>query len=79
MSNSFFGTISFGRVAQPDPIEDQVLQRAEVKDYLDVAGILNAGVDLLRGMASVRVLYGPNLQLSESLKALVFIRSQPLK
>ncbi|MCL2779430.1 MAG: nucleotidyl transferase AbiEii/AbiGii toxin family protein [Polyangiaceae bacterium] len=49
-----------------------VLQRAEAKDYRDVAAMINAGVSLSRGLASARLLYGPNFQPSESLKALVY-------
>jgi hypothetical protein len=55
-----------------------VLQRAEAKDYRDVAAMLNAGVDLPRGLASARVLFGPNFQPSESLKALVFFKDGDL-
>ncbi|CAM5784309.1 MAG: hypothetical protein J0I00_06670 [Burkholderiales bacterium] len=49
-----------------------VLQRAEAKDYRDVAAMVKAGVSLSRGMASARVLFGSNFQPSESLKALVY-------
>ena len=87
--HSFFGTIAFGRVGEPDWTEDGVLQvaslddlmatkvkvvlqRAEAKDYRDVAAMLGAGVSLARGLASARQLYGPNFQPSESLKALVY-------
>ncbi len=86
---SFFGTISFGRVGEPDFTQDGVvrvasfddlmatklkviLQRAEAKDYRDIAAMINAGVDLGRGLASARVMYGPSFQPSESLKALVY-------
>ncbi len=92
---SFFGTIGFGRVGEPDLTEDHVLQvasledlmatklkvvlqRAEAKDYRDVAAMLNAGVDLPRGLASARVLFGPNFQPSESLKALVYFKDGDL-
>jgi len=83
---SFFGTIAFGRVGEPDFTDDGVLQvasfddlmatkvkvvlqRAEAKDYRDVAAMINAGVSLSRGLASARLLFGPNFQPSESLKA----------
>jgi hypothetical protein len=49
-----------------------ILQRAEAKDYRDVAAMLNAGVDLPRGLASARLLFGPVFQPSESLKALTY-------
>lgn len=49
-----------------------ILQRAEYKDYCDIAAMLKAGGDLARGLAGARVLYGPNFQPAESLKALTF-------
>lgn len=84
---SFFGTIGFGRVGQPDMTQDGVLQvaslddlmatkvkvvlqRAEAKDYRDVAAMIRNGVDLARALACARLLFGPNFQPSESLKAL---------
>lgn len=93
---SFFGTIGFGRVGQPEFTDDSVLlvasfddlmatkvkvvlQRAEAKDYRDVAAMVNAGVSLSRGLASARLLYGPNFQPSESLKALVYFNDGDLK
>jgi hypothetical protein len=93
---SFFGTIAFGRVGEPDFTDDGVvqvasfddlmatkvkvvLQRAEAKDYRDVAAMVNAGVDLSRGLASARLLFGPNFQPSESLKALVYFNDGDLK
>lgn len=93
---SFFGTIAFGRVGEPDLTNDGavlvaslddlmatkvkvILQRAEAKDYRDVASMINAGVSLSRGLASARQLYGPNFQPSESLKALVYFNDGDLK
>lgn len=49
-----------------------VLQRAEAKDYRDIAAMLRAGVGLARGLGAARLLFGPNLQASEVLKALVY-------
>jgi Nucleotidyl transferase AbiEii toxin, Type IV TA system len=86
---SFFGTIGFGRVGEPDMTQDGVLkvaslddlmatkvkvvpQRAEAKDYHDVAAMIRAGVSLPRGLAAARLLFGPNFQPSESLKALAY-------
>lgn len=93
---SFFGTITFGRVGEPDFTDDGVLrvasfddlmatkvkvilQRAEAKDYRDIAAMLNAGVSLSRGLASARLLFGPNFQPGESLKALVYFNDGDLK
>ena len=49
-----------------------ILQRAEAKDYRDIAAMTTAGVDLSRGLAAARTMFGPNFQPSESLKALVY-------
>ena len=93
---SFFGTIAFGRVGEPEFTEDGVLQvasfddlmatkvkvvlqRAEAKDYRDVCAMVQAGVSLSRGLASARLLYGPNFQPSESLKALVYFSDGDLE
>lgn len=93
---SFFGTIGFGRVGEPDFTDDEVLQvasfddlmatkvkvvlqRAEAKDYRDVAAMVEAGVSLSRGLAAARVIFSPNFQPSESLKALVYFGDGDLK
>jgi len=93
---SFFGTITFGRVGEPEVTDDEVLQvaslddlmatkvkvilqRAEAKDYRDIAAMINTGVSLSHGLASARLLYGPNFQPSESLKALVYFNDGDLK
>jgi hypothetical protein len=93
---SFFGTIGFGRVGEPDFTEDGVLQvasfddlmatkvkvvlqRAEAKDYRDVAAMVIAGVSLPRGLAAARLMFGPNFQPSESLKALAYFDDGDLK
>jgi len=49
-----------------------VLQRAEAKDYRDIAEMLKAGVSLAKGLASARAIFGPQFQPSESLKAMVY-------
>lgn len=49
-----------------------LLQRAEAKDYRDVAAMIDAGANLGRGLAAARRLFGPNFQPSESLKALSY-------
>jgi hypothetical protein len=55
-----------------------VLQRAEAKDYRDIAAMLDAGVSLSRGLACARLLFGPNFQPGESLKALVYFNDGDL-
>lgn len=56
-----------------------VLQRAEAKDYVDIAEMAKAGVSLARALASAREMYGPNFQPSESLKALVYFADGDLR
>lgn len=48
------------------------LQRAEAKDYRDIAAMIRSGASLPRALASARLLFGPNFQPSEALKALVY-------
>ncbi len=55
-----------------------VLQRAEAKDYRDIAAMVGAGISLDKGLAAAREIFGPNFQPSESLKALVFFRDGDL-
>ena len=49
-----------------------VLQRAESKDYRDIAEMIRSGVSLSKGLASAQLFFGPSFQPSESLKALVY-------
>ncbi len=56
-----------------------VLQRAEAKDYRDIAAMIEAGVSLPRGLAAAREIFGPNFQPSESLKALVYFADGDLQ
>jgi len=49
-----------------------VLQRAEAKDYRDIAEMINGGVSLAKGLAAAREIFGPQFQSSESLKALAY-------
>lgn len=67
------------RVAQVASLDDLmatklkvVLQRAEAKDYRDIAAMLAAGCSLPIGLAAASALFGPSFQPSESLKALVY-------
>jgi len=93
---SFFGSIGFGRVGEPDLTDDGVmqvasfddlmatkvkviLQRAEVKDYIDIAAMIKAGVSLSRGMSAASSIFGANFQPSESLKALTYFGDGDLK
>lgn len=49
-----------------------LLQRAESKDYLDVATLLQSGLGLADGLAAATALYGSSFPPEEALKALVY-------
>ena len=53
-------------------------QRAEKKDYLDIAAMLVAGVALDRGLAAARLMFGRTFQPAESLKALAWFKDGDL-
>lgn len=49
-----------------------ILQRAEAKDYRDIAALLRAGSDLATGLGAARTLFGRNFPPGEALKALAW-------
>lgn len=49
-----------------------VAQRAESKDYIDIAAMLKSGVSLARGLGGAIALFGPNFNPALSLKALTY-------
>lgn len=49
-----------------------LLQRAERKDYDDVAVLLGSGLQLADGLGAARALFGAGFPISECLKALVY-------
>lgn len=55
-----------------------ILQRAEAKDYRDIAAMLGAKVSLSKGLAVAREMFGQNFQPSESLKAMVYFEDGDL-
>lgn len=55
-----------------------ILQRAEAKDYRDIAAMVSAGVDLSRALSGAREMYGLNFQPSESMKAMVYFEDGDL-
>lgn len=55
-----------------------ILQRAEAKDYRDIAAMVAAGQSLPHGLAAARAMYGRNFQPSESLKAMVYFEDGDL-
>ena len=56
-----------------------VLQRAEAKDYRDIAEMIKAGVSLVDGLGAARTFFGSAFQPSESLKALTYFADGDLK
>ncbi|MFY3175302.1 nucleotidyl transferase AbiEii/AbiGii toxin family protein [Achromobacter xylosoxidans] len=55
-----------------------LMQRVEAKDYRDIAALVNAGIDLPRGLASARAMWPAQFQPSECLKALVYFKDGDL-
>jgi len=55
-----------------------ILQRAEKKDYQDIAAMLRAGLSLSRGLAATRLFFGAAFQPAESLKALAYFKDGDL-
>lgn len=55
-----------------------ILQRAEKKDYEDIAAMIRAGCSVARGLAAARLFFGSAFQAAESLKALVYFRDGDL-
>lgn len=72
-------------VAQVASLEDLmahklkvILQRAEKKDYEDIAAMLHSGVSLARGLSAARLFYGAAFQPAESVKALTYFKDSDL-
>lgn len=55
-----------------------ILQRAEYKDYFDIAAMIKAGVSLENGLGAARSMFGNAMQPSESLKALSYFNDGDL-
>lgn len=55
-----------------------LLQRAESKDYIDIAALTPQRDDLARGLSAAMALYGSTFQPAEALKALVFFEDGDL-
>ena len=49
-----------------------IMQRAESKDYADIAQLLRAGPSLIQGLGAARSLYGSAFAPAECLRALTF-------
>ncbi len=85
---SFFGGIDFGRVGEPvrtvghapiaSPLDllgtklATVTQRIEARDYLDIAALLQSGLSVNDGVATMLALYGPRVSGMQSVKTLIW-------
>jgi len=55
-----------------------VQQRAQARDYMDIAAALNAGLDLVEALAAADMIYGKGFNGALSLKALTFFEDGDL-
>jgi len=55
-----------------------VQQRAQARDYMDIAAALNAGLDLVEALAAAEIIYGKGFNGALSLKALTFFEDGDL-
>lgn len=55
-----------------------LFDRIECKDYTDIAAMLRSGVDLSKGLAAARAMYGGSFQPSEALKAMTYFKGGDL-
>jgi hypothetical protein len=92
---SFFGRIGFGRVAEPDIAANGVeiaslldlfatklkvlLQRVEVKDYLDIEALLRSGLSLADGLAAAAALFQRSLNPLDAAKAVAWFKDGDLE
>jgi Nucleotidyl transferase AbiEii toxin, Type IV TA system len=49
-----------------------VLQRAEARDYVDIAAMIRSGVSVSRGLAATQAMYGETFPVNASLRALTY-------
>lgn len=90
---SFFGGLSFGRVQPPDSLDgipiaslddlfatklNVIHQRAESKDYLDIAALIQSGLSLERGLGCAIAVYGELFNYILPLKALTYFEEPSL-
>jgi len=56
-----------------------LLQRVEIKDYLDIAALLGIGLTLEEGLGCARALYGSVFPPMECVKALTYFEERPVR
>ena len=84
---SFFGGIDFGRVGDPVAVGRRLIaslldllgtklatitQRIESRDYIDIAAMLRAGLDINQGVGALLALYGTQASALQSVKTMVW-------
>ena len=84
---SFFGGIDFGRVGEPVASGGRLIaslldlfgtklatitQRIESRDYVDIAALLGAGLDINQGVGALLALYGNQASGLQSVKTMVW-------
>jgi hypothetical protein len=90
---SFFGGIGFGRVGDPVADGGRLIaslldlfgtklatitQRIESRDYLDIAALLRAGLDINQGVGALLALYGNQASGLQSVKTMVWFEDGDL-
>lgn len=55
-----------------------IMQRVEVKDYVDIAAMISCGVSLAKGLASARTMFGSAFSPMDCLKALTYFKGSDL-
>ncbi len=55
-----------------------ILQRAEAKDYIDIAALIRSGINLATGLSIAQEMFRPSFQPSERLKALTYFNDGDL-
>ncbi len=56
-----------------------IMDRATLRDYLDIAALLESGIDLPRALGAARAVFGPEYNSMISLKALTFFDEGDVK
>jgi hypothetical protein len=78
---SWFGGLTMGRTADPEPSSNGVALVASPLDLLATklkVMLQRTGLPLTQGLAAARALYGPSFPISETLKALVYFHDGDL-
>lgn len=92
---SFFGDVGMNRVHDPDIADNGVQvaslldlaatklktiqQRAEAKDYEDIASALSAGIKLEEALAAATAVFGPRFNVIATLKGLAYFADGDLR